>query len=81
MRFFWKPVEKVKAKILKKVKFPIVLDTYELCAPALQTALLPARAALKQKEEDEKAAKVRVPRSFIASAFVFAFAATSADCS
>lgn len=40
IRFFWKKVEKVKAKILKRVSFPIQLDVYPLCTPAYQEAVL-----------------------------------------
>mmetsp|Transcript_4647 Transcript_4647/g.12011 ORF Transcript_4647/g.12011 Transcript_4647/m.12011 type:complete len:154 (+) Transcript_4647:210-671(+) len=51
MRFFWKPAEKVKAKILRQVNFPLNLDVYDLCEDELKERLKPARAALKEKED------------------------------
>lgn len=47
VRFYYKEDKKLSAKILKDVKFPIVLDVYELCTPELQAKLKPARAAFK----------------------------------
>lgn len=39
VRFFYKKKDKINAKILKDVKFPINFDIYELCTPALQEKL------------------------------------------
>ncbi|CAN8063680.1 unnamed protein product [Agarophyton chilense] len=36
VRFFWKPTERVKAKILRNVSFPLVLDVYDYCTTELQ---------------------------------------------
>ncbi|KAI8991025.1 hypothetical protein BDF20DRAFT_811286 [Mycotypha africana] len=58
VRFFWKPQELVKAKILRKVKFPLEFDATELCTPELQNKF--SKAKLKLKEiEDKKVAKER----------------------
>lgn len=62
VRFYYKEREKVNAKILKDVKFPIVLDVFEMCTPVLQEKLKPARQALKDyddtKLEKQKQAKL-----------------------
>ena len=61
VRFFYKEQQKVRhalpmsnsaalqvnAKILKEVKYPISLDLYDICTPALQEKLLPARQAFE----------------------------------
>jgi ubiquitin carboxyl-terminal hydrolase 14 len=58
VRFFWKPQEQVKAKILRKVKFPLEFDATDLCTPELQNKF--SKAKLKIKEvEDKKIAKQR----------------------
>ena len=43
VRFFWKQQTKVKAKILRKVEFPFILDVYDLCTDDLKTKLKPNR--------------------------------------
>ncbi|XP_068216889.1 ubiquitin carboxyl-terminal hydrolase 14 [Palaemon carinicauda] len=53
VRFFYKEKEAVNAKILKDVKFPIVLDIFELCTEELQKRLLPNREKYKDMEERE----------------------------
>lgn len=47
VRFFYKERENVNAKMLKDVKFPISLDLFDLCTPALQQKLLPMRHKFK----------------------------------
>ena len=54
VRFQYKGREGINAKILKEVKFPQILDVFELCTDELQKKLLPMRAQFK--EEDDKAA-------------------------
>lgn len=39
VRFFWKPTESVKAKILRKVSFPMTLDVIEFCTEELKDKL------------------------------------------
>uniref|UniRef100_A0A915PLU6 Ubiquitin carboxyl-terminal hydrolase n=1 Tax=Setaria digitata TaxID=48799 RepID=A0A915PLU6_9BILA len=58
VRFFYKEKDKVNAKILKDVKFPLILDLYDMCTSRLQQELLPARDAFKE-EEDRKVEKLR----------------------
>lgn len=53
VRFFWKPNEGVKAKILRKVTFPTVLDVYDFCSDELKEKLTPHRDALIAKREQE----------------------------
>ncbi|KAJ3089887.1 Ubiquitin carboxyl-terminal hydrolase 14 [Quaeritorhiza haematococci] len=57
VRFQWKPEQQVKAKILKKVKFPLELDAVQFCTPELQEKLLPARNKFKEIEDAKAAAK------------------------
>lgn len=58
IRFFWKPEQRIRAKILRKVKFPLHFDATELCTPELQSKF--SKAKLKLKElDDAKEAKRR----------------------
>ncbi|KAM8967783.1 ubiquitin carboxyl-terminal hydrolase 14 isoform 2-T2 [Pelodytes ibericus] len=52
VRFFYKEKESVNAKVLKDVKFPLMLDIYELCTPELQEKMISYRS--KFKELDDK---------------------------
>lgn len=45
-RFFWKQKEQIKAKILKKVKFPLVLDVASVCTPGMPDTKYALRAVL-----------------------------------
>jgi ubiquitin carboxyl-terminal hydrolase 14 len=56
VRFFWKPVEKVKAKVLRKVVFPLILDTLPFCTDSLQDALRAARTPTATTEADAEGA-------------------------
>ncbi|RXN14277.1 ubiquitin carboxyl-terminal hydrolase 14 [Labeo rohita] len=40
VRFFYKEKESVNAKVLKDVKFPLMLDVYELCTAELQEKMV-----------------------------------------
>jgi len=51
VRFFYKEKEKLNAKILKDVKFPFILDVFDLCTPELKEKLAPNRAAFKEYED------------------------------
>lgn len=53
VRFFYKEKEAVNAKILKDVKFPMMLDVFELCSPELQQALIPQRDKFKAWEDEQ----------------------------
>jgi ubiquitin carboxyl-terminal hydrolase 14 len=58
IRFFWKAQEQVRAKILRKVKFPLEFDATELCTPELQQKFSKAKLKLKDVE-DKRLAKQR----------------------
>lgn len=51
IRFFWKPSERVRAKILRKVKFPLDWDATELCTPELQNKYSKVKAKLREVED------------------------------
>lgn len=51
VRFFYKEKESVNAKVLKDVKFPLMLDVYELCTSELQEKMLPIRSRFKEMED------------------------------
>lgn len=44
VRFAWRQDTQQKAKVLRRVEFPFVLDVYDMCAPELQAALAPHRS-------------------------------------
>lgn len=51
VRFFYKEKESVNAKVLKDVKFPLMLDVYELCTSKLQEKMLSMRSKFKEMED------------------------------
>ncbi|TNN67571.1 Ubiquitin carboxyl-terminal hydrolase 14 [Liparis tanakae] len=51
VRFFYKEKESVNAKVLKDVKFPLMLDVYELCTAEVQEKMLPIRSKFKEIED------------------------------
>jgi len=51
VRFYWKPKEQTKAKVIKDVKFPWVLDLYEHCTDELKQQLKPNREILRKRKE------------------------------
>nr|XP_057925162.1 ubiquitin carboxyl-terminal hydrolase 14 isoform X1 [Doryrhamphus excisus] len=51
VRFYYKEKESVNAKVLKDVKFPLMLDVYELCTAELQENMLPLRSKFKEVED------------------------------
>ncbi|XP_067835847.1 ubiquitin carboxyl-terminal hydrolase 14 isoform X2 [Heptranchias perlo] len=53
VRFFYKEKESVNAKVLKDVKFPLMLDVYELCMPELQEKMIPYRSKFKDQEDQK----------------------------
>ncbi|KAI9353254.1 hypothetical protein DFJ73DRAFT_828813 [Zopfochytrium polystomum] len=59
VRFQWKPTERVKAKILKRVKFPFDLDLSGLCTADLQAKLRPAKERIKDVEDRKAEEKKR----------------------
>ena len=51
VRFQWKSSENIRAKILKRVKFPHDLDVYDFCTPELQEKLKVGRNRVKQLDD------------------------------
>ncbi|VVC37785.1 Ubiquitin specific protease, conserved site,Peptidase C19, ubiquitin carboxyl-terminal [Cinara cedri] len=51
VRFFYKEKDKINAKILKDIKFPIEFDAFELCTQELQEKLVPMRNKFKELED------------------------------
>ena len=49
LRFFWKKTEKIKAKILKKITFPLVLDLISLCDEELVKQLTFIRSNIESE--------------------------------
>ena len=47
VRFQFKQRDAVNAKILKDIKFPLMLDVFDLCASELQQKLIPVRTQFK----------------------------------
>uniref|UniRef100_A0A915JFX3 Ubiquitin carboxyl-terminal hydrolase n=1 Tax=Romanomermis culicivorax TaxID=13658 RepID=A0A915JFX3_ROMCU len=47
VRFFFKEKDRINAKILKDVKFPLILDVYEMCSDSLREKMLPNREQIK----------------------------------
>uniref|UniRef100_A0AAR2KVN4 Ubiquitin carboxyl-terminal hydrolase n=1 Tax=Pygocentrus nattereri TaxID=42514 RepID=A0AAR2KVN4_PYGNA len=58
VRFFYKEKESVNAKVLKDVKFPLMLDVYELCTAKLQEKMVSVRSKFKDME-DKKLEKLQ----------------------
>ncbi|KAF5745482.1 ubiquitin carboxyl-terminal hydrolase 6 [Tripterygium wilfordii] len=50
VRFFWKRESNQKAKILRKVDYPLVLDVYDLCSDDLRKNLETPRQILRTEE-------------------------------
>ena len=51
VRFHFKQKEAVNAKVLKDVKFPVMLDMFEMCSKELQERLVPRRTQFKEYED------------------------------
>lgn len=54
---FYFVILKVSAKILKDVKFPLILDLFELCTLDMQKKLIPIRESFKLQEDEESQRK------------------------
>ena len=61
VRFQFKQKDAINAKILKDIKFPMMLDTFDLCTPELQEKLVPMRNKFKDYEDSivTQSAKVK----------------------
>merc|ERR1719431_1018311 len=51
VRFQFKQKDAINAKILKDIKFPMMLDTFDFCTPELQNKLKPMRTKFKDYED------------------------------
>merc|ERR1712141_690701 len=51
MRFQYKQKDAVNAKILKDIKFPLILDVFDMCSEDLQQKLIPMRTKFKDHED------------------------------
>jgi ubiquitin carboxyl-terminal hydrolase 14 len=54
VRFFWKRETQKKAKIMRKVTFPMELDIVEFCSDELKKALIPVRDKVREIRKDEE---------------------------
>ncbi|KAK7582471.1 hypothetical protein V9T40_013916 [Parthenolecanium corni] len=63
VRFFYKENNKVNAKILKDIKFPLDFDAYDLCSPELQEKMTPIRNKFKELEEQQVADAMNVDKA------------------
>jgi len=59
IRFFFKGKEGVGAKMLRDVKFPLMLDVFELCSTELQQKLLPMRNKFKEWEDTQASTRLQ----------------------
>nr|XP_061795687.1 ubiquitin carboxyl-terminal hydrolase 14-like isoform X2 [Nerophis lumbriciformis] len=62
VRFYYKEKESVNAKVLKDVKFPLMLDVYELCTAEVQESMLPARSKFKEMEDKKLEKQQQKPK-------------------
>ncbi|XP_057455261.1 ubiquitin carboxyl-terminal hydrolase 7-like [Lotus japonicus] len=59
VRFFWKRESNQKAKILRKVDYPLELDVYDLCSEDLRKKLETPRQILRNEEGKKLGLKVK----------------------
>ncbi|KAG0494229.1 hypothetical protein HPP92_005223 [Vanilla planifolia] len=59
VRFFWKRETNQKAKILRKVDYPLELDVYDLCSEELRQKLQAPRQILREAENKKLGLKVQ----------------------
>ncbi|KAH0113848.1 ubiquitin carboxyl-terminal hydrolase, partial [Aureobasidium melanogenum] len=65
VRFFWRRDTQKKAKIMRKVTFPMELDAVEFCTEELKKQLIPIRDRIREvrkEQEDVERAKKRQKR-------------------
>lgn len=65
VRFFWRKDTQKKAKIMRKVTFPVEFDAIEFCSDELKKQLIPVRDKVREvrkEEEDVERAKKRQKR-------------------
>ena len=54
VRFFWKREAQKKAKIMRKVTFPLEIDVVEYCTETLRKQLVPVRDKVREVRKDEE---------------------------
>ncbi|XP_039121958.1 ubiquitin carboxyl-terminal hydrolase 6 [Dioscorea cayenensis subsp. rotundata] len=59
VRFFWKRESNQKAKILRKVDYPLELDVYDLCSDELRQKLQKPRQVLRELENEKLGLKTK----------------------
>ncbi|CAG8440358.1 2082_t:CDS:10 [Acaulospora morrowiae] len=57
VRFYWKRQQRIKAKVLRKIKFPFELDASEFCTDELKTKIAPVRNRLMELDKERSDAK------------------------
>ena len=65
IRFDWRRTTNVKAKIMRKVTFPLELDAVEFCTEELRKSLIPIRDKIRdirKEEEDIRRTRLRQKR-------------------
>uniref|UniRef100_A0A8K9WS37 Ubiquitin carboxyl-terminal hydrolase n=1 Tax=Oncorhynchus mykiss TaxID=8022 RepID=A0A8K9WS37_ONCMY len=72
VRFFYKEKESVNAKVLKDVKFPLMLDVYELCTSGLQEKMVAVRSKFKEIEDKKLEKQSQKPKEVKYEPFSFA---------
>ncbi|KAM7254554.1 hypothetical protein ACFE04_003934 [Oxalis oulophora] len=63
VRFFWKRESNQKAKILRKVDYPLQLDVYDLCSEELRKKLEVPRRLLREEEGKKAGLKISEKKS------------------
>uniref|UniRef100_A0A4W5Q8K9 Ubiquitin carboxyl-terminal hydrolase n=1 Tax=Hucho hucho TaxID=62062 RepID=A0A4W5Q8K9_9TELE len=71
VRFFYKEKESVNAKVLKDVKFPLMLDVYELCTSGLQEKMVAVRSKFKEIEDKKLEKQSQKPKEVKYEPFSF----------
>lgn len=82
VRFQWKATERVKAKILKRVKFPFDMDLTPLCTLDLMEKIKPAKLRIKEVEDrkvEEKKKKQKIDSQSSASSSSSSATTTAMD--
>lgn len=69
VRFYWRRDIQKKAKIMRKVKFPLQLDVLDIVTDELRQSLQPVNAAVKQilKARDDRASVAKRSKGKVAS--------------
>jgi ubiquitin carboxyl-terminal hydrolase 14 len=79
VRFYYKQDTQQRAKVLRPIKFPFMLDMHDFCAPELQKKIRAYREKKleKQREEEAEAKKAKLTHNETPSASAGAAAAAA----